>query len=213
MLSNRTCLLFSSDSTTISDVRAALKLLNFTVRAVPSAFEAEAFVQEQKPALVLAQVKGSEGPAIGLEFGRSIIGSRPEGEKEPLVISLPRPEELPLLEKAKDAFDAMALLPVSFPNFTQEVEKVIQGVLSGSAPRKSTMLQRPEIPAQKNEENPFQLAFRIQSIIIQRLASDQSLMQRSPADIPDLVRELSVQVCNEVAQELGGKTQTTDAAS
>ena len=119
----KNCLLLDSDSAYASDIADSLQLLKYKVLHVSDLELAQKELEQNPPKLILARVNPENTPGLGVEFAQ-VVFDHPIRKEVPL-IGLHRTGEVDTFQDETHKFYRLIKLPVEFPKFTRQVQKVL----------------------------------------------------------------------------------------
>jgi len=190
----KTILLLESDEQIVKDVIASLRLIDVSVQLVRTASEVKPAAREKRPALILLRLRLQGDQKAVIELAAELAAD--EELREVPAAVLCTESEKRLLEGHLHLFDAAINLPVEFPEFTKQVQRVMEARRGGvtresrPGPEAGEASQWPEA-AQRN----LGIACAIQHAVIEKLKREGRLFGAGAAAVAALVMEATAEIC------------------
>ncbi len=195
-------LLVESESETIRDVSASLRLVSIPITVVHSVEEARTALGVARPTVILTrleveQEKGVAQKLAALLQSDAVLGSIP-------LALIATPAERAAAAASSSLFKAILPLPVEFPSFTHRVQELLDAVSVTPTPVPAPA--RPDAPSSQREvktlgrvaasyDRRLLVALAIQHEVLDRLRRDERFGQLSAEDIPARIEQLTSEIC------------------
>ena len=188
-------LLLESEESVIKDVTCSLKLVDIPVLSFWNVDEARRMALESQPELILARARVGDDAGAGVSLARALAGEK-EGRAFPVVVLLTQSER-GLIGEHRRLFVSEIGLPVEFPAFTRQVQKILTGLKTDAAcaavPAKETAAV--SAPCADRHDRNMLIAFEIQHRVMDLLRKDGRLAESEAKRVPGLIQEITDQVC------------------
>jgi len=198
-------LLVESESETIRDVSASLRLVSIPITVVHSVEEARTALGVARPTVILTRLELEQERGLAQKLV-ALLQSDPALSSIPLAL-IATPAERSAAAASSSLFKAILPLPVEFPSFTHRVQELLDAVSVSATPSAPTAAVRTDTPRSAPREvktlgrvgasydRRLLVALALQQEVFDRLRRDDHFGQLAAADIPARIEQLTSEIC------------------
>ena len=196
----QTLILLEQDEKIVSDVKCSLDLIGVSIAHAEDLNSCKQAISEHTPPLILARI-GKQ-----IDDRETLIKSIGEGGRlygVPVTALGTETELLACKDAGLSAF-AELKLPVEFPQFTYEVQRIMADAL-GSVQEKpvENLVQESEVSSKEDQvlnlNHKYALLFKLQNQVMMGLSENGVIDNTDEKDIPRILSEETRRVCEKFA--------------